>query len=193
MDKSRWKSERVEVRGRLIDHLSRKVFDLHAWTLNDGSVRGWLCLPPPRCRQNNRIFHKDHRHLSRCFGGIFGYWNAPGGLIVNLNDALSVYSSFADNDDLFRDICRIRKKRRIIDTSKYVMFANECNGDFFVYQSLTGRVALVGFDTGRPGIIPWKGYGDLLYKFEGIPNFRAWVEALANERLQNVRDGSGGV
>jgi len=169
------------------------VRHLRAWTAPDGEIFGWLCFPPG-IEAANLPLHADHRLLLSSFGGIDEYWNTPSSLINNLNGALGIADAaagFGGNDALFRSVSAGRGPRVHVEPHDYLVFATEANGDQFVYNQKTGAVLLLGFDTGRTNLQHVEGYPDLLYTVNGAPDFRSWVELLADKHIRKIKAAGG--
>lgn len=166
------------------------LYHLHAWNAPNGEWFGWLCFEPGSDTSDLRL-HPDHELMITCFGGIVDYWNAPPGLMNNLNEALSIQRSaagFGGSEELFFK-CVPDHCNGSIRPEDYFTFAFEANGDFFVYHVHTGKVLLIGFDAGGSNLTHVETYEDLVYTVDGVRDIYSWIETLAHEFLDKAKNG----
>jgi len=140
----------------------RNVF---AWTRKDGTVCGWVCFEATQSGETP--LHPDHRLLLQAFGAIHECWNEPLGLLNNLD------SAFLPKTDKSHDG---QCEEHGLSPREYVTFAPEANGNSHVYNVRSGEVYFLvsGID------------GMLNLRIDGVSDFRAWVERVAQEWLDNL-------
>jgi hypothetical protein len=133
--------------------------------------------------------HPDHQVLLKSFGGVDECWNGPYGLLSNLYGALgehSCASGFDGKEDFYRESCDSFGVSLKIDPQKYVSFAPVVSGDRFIYHRNTGAVVFLGFQGALENMTDIEGSGGLLHKMDNVPDFKAWVERVAQEWMDEL-------
>jgi len=167
--------------------INEKLYYLFAWTNSQKQTRGWLC-EPARTHSNNIEFHKDHKVLLKCFGGILEYWNEPDDTwLANLNSAFvenNSYVGLKDWEPYIEEMCADEGLTPYINTNDYIVFATEANGNCTAYHKITGEVIICAPDHAFNHIECLEGYPEYtLYRIIECNDFASWVENIAMQWL----------
>jgi hypothetical protein len=171
--------------------INGQLYHLYGWTDLAGRSLGWQCLPPDPTG-DHRDFLSDHALLLSCFGGIRERWNEPLTWLLNLNSALtseSTRAGFNGWDEYYLDLCEDRGIQPVVDPADYRSFALEANGNCTIYHHITGQVLMFAHDHSLDHIEVLSGCPEYtLYTIKSCPNFRTWVETVAEQWLQYIKE-----
>lgn len=174
---------------------SNQRFRQYIWTNGKGGATGWLC-KLEHCVPQGRNIIAEHILLSKCVGGIVEYW---------LDDRTEDADSFIDAneftfslvdstvgiggwEDNYVNECK-EQGVEPLDTSEFLTFALEANGNTTFYSHITKEVFVYLHDDYSPfEITPHKGHPlCTIYQYDKAQTFVEYVETLADQWLQVIQ------
>jgi hypothetical protein len=155
-------------------------YELLIWK-TPGSSRSWLCPLPSVARPD---LLADHRVLLESFGGIIERGNEPEATWL-LNQTATLTAKEAQSDARFiRDCAWMFGSSGAIpiDTAAYYSVSREANGNDTLCHRETGQILLFAPDHAFKHVTVLEDCPDYsLYRIDGAPDFRTWVEAIAEQ------------
>lgn len=167
---------------------NNQKFRQYIWIKSDKSTVGWLCRLE-HCIPQGRNIIDEHALLSCQVGGIIDYWVNKSyeidtdTFIDNNNFTFSLVNSgtgIGGWEKLYLSACE-NEELVPLDTSDFVTFALEANGNTTFYNKNTKEVFYYAHDGYFPiDIFSINGQPEYtIHKFDGIETFTDYVETLA--------------
>lgn len=185
---------------QLLDKASKIEFTLNGnqrfrqyiWTNANGHTSGWLC-KLEHCTPQGRNLTDEHILLAWTMGGIIDYWLADESKdaqsFIQANDfTFSLTDSHVGIGGWEDNYIRQCKTKGIepLDTSNFVTFALEANGNTTFYDYNTKEVFIYLHDDYSPfATTPANEYqGVTVYRYNDARYFNSYVEQLAMQWLR---------
>jgi hypothetical protein len=160
-----------------------------------GFSAGWLVVPPGLNGEfdASHKLHEHHKILLDSFGGICETWG-DGNYVPSLINSYNWV--FVEKEcqcgfeqwKIYYEGFLEEKFENPIDCADYVEFGCEANGNAPVYHCETGRVILLATDHCFDYVTSLPGCPDrTLYSINECPDFRSWVEKLAEQWLSSTQ------
>ncbi|WP_214482225.1 hypothetical protein [Bacillus sp. SM2101] len=168
-------------------------YELFGWKHNVSSQSlGWLCLEPLKGQNINKSLHPNHSVLLQNFGGITERWNEPlDTWLVNLNNALTyenIKVGFGSMEDIFQELCEEEGVEIKVNTSDFISFAFEANGNITMYHKISGKVLMYAHDHNFEHLISFSNYPEYtLYEIESCETLNDWIENIASQWLRHIK------
>lgn len=164
-------------------------FRQYIWTNAEGQTSGWLC-KLEHCIPQGRHLIDEHILLAKTMGGIIKYWladesKAPDSFIDANTFTFSLTESHTGIGGWKGDYASECKSEKVepLDTSKFVTFALEANGNTTFYDHQTKKVFVYLHDDYSPfATIPHQGSPlCTIYEYDKVDTFTDFVETLAEQ------------
>ncbi len=172
----------------------------------------WLGVYPPNADAAAGL-HPLHRRLLSEFGGIKETWVVDWetefiSYLDNLNWALGERetlkgatgeegSNVREAAEFYEEMCADQEVDPVLDVRDYRCFAQEANGDWYLYQKQTSELLLVSHDLGFDFVEPKQPLEDTrldlpVYRFKELNTLTEWVERVARQWLGHIDVSSAG-
>ncbi len=167
-------------------------FRQYIWAADNGRTSGWLC-KLEHCIPQGRNIIPEHILLSQTMGGIMHFWLDDSAVNVDtFIDANNYTFSLTDSmvgiggwEENYVNECKTEGLKPL-DTTEFVTFALEANGNTTFYNHKTKEVFIYLHDDYSPfKVTPQNGHPSCtIYKYDKVKTFADYVECLADQWLE---------
>jgi hypothetical protein len=167
--------------------LDETWYDVLAWDLADGTIGGWVCLPPA----SSGIGLSLHHQVWPLLGGVVDHWSSSEDTwLLNQTEVLTATLAARDPAGELEAYSWIWDQDNLqipINPLDYGLLAEEANGNQTLFHRTTGDLLLFAPDHNYDHIEPLEGCPEYsLYRIPNALTAKAWLAHLCHQWLETI-------